>query len=272
MARTTALWLALALLAGTPGCRSRCDLVEAELRTRERQLRETQGELMRAETMNEALENTLRDRHGHPPALKPGPAAQVNDVQLGRGTGGIDEDKAPGDEGIQVVLVPRDVDGSAVKAPGLLKVTALEITPEGLKVPLSTWDVSAVQLRRSWRSGLLSTGYHVTLPWQKLPGTDRLRIVAQFLPLEGGAFEAERDVNVRVLAEASRPGAHVPLPAPHAPVVPPPVEVPTGPPPRSGPPPEPIPGPVLPGVPGQPVSRRVPAVELLIPVPAGPVP
>src|SRR5688500_8073620 len=139
----------LAFLLAAAGCRSRSDLVEAELRTKERELRELRGELMRAETMNEALENTLKDQRcadpvrGHPAVLRPGPASQVKDVQLGRGTGGIDEDRVAGDEGLQVVLVPRDVDGSAVKAPGTLKVTALEITPEGLKAPLSTWDVSA---------------------------------------------------------------------------------------------------------------------------------
>src|SRR4051812_14996619 len=148
MARRVAVWMAALSLAGAAGCRSKCDLVEAELRTKDRQLREAHGELMRAETMNEALENTLRDqRAAGPPVGRPSPLTLVKDVQLGRGTGGIDEDKVPGDEGIQVVLVPRDVDASPIKAPGLLRVTALEITPEGMKVPLSTWDVSANKLR-----------------------------------------------------------------------------------------------------------------------------
>src|SRR5439155_5677955 len=133
----------------------------------------------------------LRDQRTAQPVFRPGQIGLVKEIQLGRGTGGIDEDKVPGDEGIQVVLVPRDIDARAIKAPGTLRVTALEITPEGIKVPLSTLDVSANKLRQSWRSGLLSTGYHVTLPWQTVPRTEKLRIVAQFMPLEGGAFEAE---------------------------------------------------------------------------------
>jgi hypothetical protein len=275
MRRPLVLCLAITLSAAA-GCRSRCDLVEAELRTKDRQLRELQGELMRTTTMNEALENTLRAQQcgppGGPPGFRPGavPGAQVKDIQLGRGTGGIDEDRIPGDKGIQVVLVPRDMDGSPIKAAGNLKVTAVEITPEGLKNPLSTWDVSALQLRRSWRSGLLSTGYFVTLPWQKVPATEKLRIVAQFYPLEGGAFEAERDVTIRLLAGA-RPGGAA-CPAPPAGLGPP-----TGlapPTPLEGqpaqpilPPPEPVPAPMTPGTPTG-SSKPWRPVELLPPRPA----
>jgi hypothetical protein len=271
MRRPHVLCLALALTA-LAGCRSRSDLVEAELRTRERQLRETHAELMRAEAMNEALENTLKDQRCAQPVFRPGPSAQIKDIQLGRGTGGIDEDRVPGDEGLQVVLMPRDIDGSAVKAPGTLRVTALEVTPEGLKVPLSTWDVSALQLRRSWRSGLLSTGYFIALPWQKLPSTERLRVVATFQPLEGGAFEAERDVTVRLLAEPLR---HQPPIAPPS-GTPAPIETPVGPQPRTDPtqpPPEPLPHAPTPGAPPAVPNglwQPVPAsAELLPPQPAG---
>jgi hypothetical protein len=278
MRRTCLVCLALALAAAT-GCKSRSDLVEAELRTKDRQLREARGELMRAEAMNEALENTLKEQRCAQPVLRPGPGASVKDVQLGRGTGGIDEDKVPGDEGLQVVLVPRDVDGSAVKAAGSLRVTALEITPEGLKAPLSTWDVSALQLRRSWRSGLLSTGYFIALPWQRLPSTERLRLVATFLPLEGGAFEAERDVTVRLLAEPHRHQPPLAPPTPQAPpagLAPPvPLETPVGPPPRPDtptlPPPEPLPGAPTPGAapstPGGPWLPAAPTASLLPPRP-----
>jgi hypothetical protein len=247
MIRARYVWV-IAFLAAA-GCRnSRSELVEAELRTRDRELREMRGELLKAETMNEALENTLRAQQCAQPVLRPGSTtgflSQVKDIQLGRGTGGIDEDKIPGDEGIQVVLVPRDIDGSPIKAPGTLKVTALEISPEGLKTPLSTWDVSALQLRRSWRSGLLSTGYFVALPWQKIPTSEKLRIVATFQPLEGGTFEAERDVTIRLLAEATRcpaAGLGPPVPATGGPTLPSP---PVGPQPRSVetiPPPQPPP-------------------------------
>jgi hypothetical protein len=272
MRRSQIAWLFIALLAAA-GCKnSRSELVEAELRTKDRELREARGELLRCETMNEALENTLRAQKCAQPVMRPsaGYLSQVKDIQLGRGTGGLDENCVPGDIGIQVVVVPRDVDGSPIKAPGTLTVSAVEINPEGLKTPLSTWEISALQLRRSWKSGLFSTGYFVALPWQKLPTTEKLRIVATFHPLDGGAFEAERDIVIHPIAQMipvrPTPGAAVigpPLPATGGPALPPNIPV--------GPPPRPAGNPPPPGTPSQ--SKRWPTEslnELRVPGPAGP--
>src|SRR5262245_58318540 len=91
------------------GCHS-CDLVEAELRTRENELRELRDELGRAEAQNEALmRETCTLRHGGPVAITPELAAQVYTVRritLGRGTGGYADDNCPGDQALQVVLEP----------------------------------------------------------------------------------------------------------------------------------------------------------------------
>jgi hypothetical protein len=237
-------WVALVFLVAA-GCRSRSDLVEAELRTRDRQLRETQGELMQATTINQALENTLRAQQCNQPVSRPctsGFMSPIKDIQLGRGTGGVDENRVPGDQGLMVVLVPRDIDDSPIKAPGTLRVTALQISPEGIKSPLSTWDVSALKLRQSWRTGLFSTGYFVPLPWQSLPTTEKLRIVATFCPLEGGQFEAEKDITIKLSPDAIRcpPTTSGPAilgpPQPATGIIGPALpnnSVPTGPPPRT---------------------------------------
>src|SRR5262249_32759454 len=150
-------------------------LIEAELRTREREVRALRADLDRAESFNAALQSTLVAQ----PAVFPHPVAgpggvvidgpqavmsgTVKQIVLGRGTGGVDEDGSPGDEALQVVITPQDSDGSAVKVPGNAVVQAFELTPDGLKVPLSRWEVPALELQRNWRSGLFTTGYSVTL-------------------------------------------------------------------------------------------------------------
>jgi hypothetical protein len=226
------LVLGLAAALACTGCRSpRSDLVEAELRTKDRQLRESQEELLFQRSMNQALENTLRERQcvQPTPAIRSGYGPSIKDVQLGRGTGALDDDRRPGGDGILVVLVPRDVDTSPVKVAGALKVAAFEVTPEGLKAPLSTWDVPTTDLRKSWRTGLLSSGYHVSLPWQRFPTTEKVRIIATFLPLEGGIYEAEKDVMIRLASEPrSCPPSELlpPTPAPGTPLLPPPTAIP----------------------------------------------
>jgi hypothetical protein len=214
----------LGLLAAATGCRN-CDLVEAQLRTCERELREAREELAQAECHNEAL---LRELHGlrcsQAAKLTPELASQtytLRQIALGRLTGGHDSDDCPGDEALQVVLEPRDADGHAVKAPGAVHVEALQITPEGLKMPLDSWDLSPEQVRRSWRSGFLSTGYTLTLPWKSWPTSDRLRVVARLTLADGRTFEAERDVSVR-LTPAARQRTSPPLLLEEAPRPPPP--------------------------------------------------
>ncbi len=45
----------------------------------------------------------------------------VKEIVLARGTGGVDEDGVPGDEGLMVVVVPKDEDGAAVKVPAKVR-------------------------------------------------------------------------------------------------------------------------------------------------------
>jgi hypothetical protein len=224
MRRRLGLFLGLALLGTVNGCRN-CDLVEAELRTLERDLSQIRDELFRSEAHNDALHRELRALRQGGDKTTPEAAAQkysLRQLVLGRGTGGTDDDGVPGDDGLQVVIEPRDGDGHAIKAGGVLYVEAVEITPEGLKAPLSTWELSPDQLRRTWRSGLLSSGYHVALPWKAWPSSEKVRVVARLTLDDGRAFEADRDVTIRLTPAAKRKA----LPAPSAPPPGPELELP----------------------------------------------
>src|SRR5207245_658854 len=84
------------LLAG--GCRN-CDLVEAELRSRDVDLRDVRADLARVEAQNEALVRELTSvRHGAASTISPELASQtytLKQITLDRGTGGLDEDNIP---------------------------------------------------------------------------------------------------------------------------------------------------------------------------------
>ena len=225
MRRPVLLLVGLGVFAAAAGCQN-CDLVEAELRSRNSQVHELQEELHRAEAYNTALQRELQDLRQNPSLkLSPELAAQTYTVQqvvLGRQTGGYMNGNGPGDDALQVVLQPRDPDGHDIKAPGALHVTALQVSPEGLKTPLSSWDLTPDQLRRTWRSGLFSTGYYVILPWKAWPSSSKLRVVAQFSLADGRAFEVDRDVTIHLATEAPHkppltppdegPGPHLPGP------------------------------------------------------------
>lgn len=211
-----------------PGCKSnkKYDLIEAELRTRDRELAETRHALDQARNVNRAYEGSRGPAlPGAPvhPASSPGSACPVSEIALARGTGGVDDDGVPGDESLMVVIVPTDEDKSAVKVMARATVAAWEVSPQGIKTPIGAWDVSADQLRPTWRSGLLATGYFVALPWQTYPTTNRVRVAVRLTTTDGRTFEADRDVTVHPVA---RGGPALPYPVtpgvayPSTPVVP----------------------------------------------------
>jgi hypothetical protein len=201
MRRPVLSLLTLALSAAI-GCRSPgSDAVEAELRARDEDLRVVRSELERTTAYNQYLQRELHNvQHPGPvpPDGAPLPDCRVKTITLGRQTSGYEADGIPGDEALQVVLEPRDADNHTIKAAGTLQVQALEVLPEGVKKPLSAWQLSPDELRKTWKSGLLSTGYFIVLPWKSWPTTTKVRVVAQFLSEDRRLFEADKDVTVRV--------------------------------------------------------------------------
>jgi len=199
-----ALLLLAALLA--PGCRN-TELLESELRARDRDIRELREEVARLGLHNEAVQRELGATCHGSWKLVPETASQifaVHRITLGRGTGGYDQDHQLGDEALQVVVEPRDGEDHVIKAQGTLAVTALEVSPEGIKTPFSAWTVPAEQLRRSWRSGFFTTGYVLVLPWQKDPHTEKVRVVVRLETPDGRLFETDRDIRVNLRPDVLR--------------------------------------------------------------------
>lgn len=215
----TALGLGLTLITGLGGCRAnKCGPIEAELRAREDDVRVLRDELDRSEFINQALSRELCAVRGQPGPLgvieKPSEPYPVRSIRLGRGTSGRAAD-CGGDDALQVQVEPIDCDGQTLKAPGCLYVEAIEVTKEGLKRVLSTWEVPQEELRRKYQNGLINSGYMLTLPWKTPPSTEKLRVLARFTLVDGRVFEADKDITVRVLPEHKRRTITAPvMPAP----------------------------------------------------------
>jgi len=211
---------AVGLLWSLAGCRTGTELVEAELRRMEREneqlsqkLRDCQCEVRLLEAEYERLLHELRTTG----KAEVRGLAYLKGITLGRLTGGLDDDpECPGDDALVVVLEPRDLDDQVVKVPGHVHVDVYEINPQGLKQPLSSWDIPARELRGKWESPLLgSPAYRLILRWKVIPHYDRLRVVVRFTTLDGQMFETDRDVTIRPpRREPDRCRTHAPQTAP----------------------------------------------------------
>jgi hypothetical protein len=194
--RFVLLCLVLGLAAG---CRNR-DLLENELRHREELYRDALDEQRKAECRVESLQREVEVLRQGQPKLSPEQAALslgVKRITLGRATGGYDKDGLPGDELLQVVVEPRDCDDHVIKAPGTLQICALEITPQGLKLPLCTWQLGPEELSKTWKQGLLSTGYTLFLPWKQQPHSEMVRVTVRLIVADSRVYETDKDVKVR---------------------------------------------------------------------------
>jgi hypothetical protein len=199
------LFLPLAFLV--TGCaHNRSDRVESDNRTKAMLLQDALEQQRISEARIAALQ-AENDALRQGAKITPEQAAAtygLKRIVLGRGTGGYDHDNIPGDELLQVVVEPRDTDDHTIKSPGTLQISALEITPQGLKVPLCMWDIPPEQLRSSWKQGLLSTGYTLTLPWKVLPVVENVRVVVRFVTPDQRVYEADKDIKVRLVPGAAQ--------------------------------------------------------------------
>lgn len=229
----------LGLLLLTCGCRffhseTRYDLLEAEIRTRDEQIERLQAQVGQSQLLNATFaRQPVAGRRDLPSDCPPGlfqssgstPTLPLKDITLASGTGGVDEDRLPGDEYLNVTIAPRDADGTTVKVPMTAVVRAYEVSEAGLKIPIGQWDVSPDQMRKAWKSGLLSSGYFVPLQWDRLPTTGRVRVVARATTADGREFEADKEVRVKPIPGfGPRPTGPVIVPgqAPPANELPPP--------------------------------------------------
>jgi hypothetical protein len=199
--------LVLFLMAMTCGCHSnkRYDTIEAELRTKDRELIETRIALERSQNLNRAYEQSLRAQSqvsGQPTGRAPISTCSIREIVLARGTGGVDEDGLPGDESLMVVIVPRDEDRSEIKIAARAQIAVWEVTPQGLKNLIGNWDISPERLRPTWRNSVISTGYFVAIPWQTFPTTEKIRIAVRLTTVDGQTFETERDIMVKLVPQA----------------------------------------------------------------------
>jgi hypothetical protein len=260
------LALSLLILGALCGCRGNreCrDAVEQELRAREDDVRQLKADLDRSEFYNQALAKELAAVRGQPGpdgvVEKPTERYPVRSIRLGRGTAGRPAD-CGGDDALVVQVEPIDCEGQTIKAPGCLYIEVVEINKEGLKRPLSSWDIPRDQLRGKWQSGLFNTGYILTFPWKTAPSTEKLRVLARFTLVDGRMFEADKDITVRLLPEHQRrvaPTLPAPTPSPSH-TLPGPMEVI---PPESDIPPPPVPPPGVTPIPTTPPKATPASTE-----------
>ncbi len=110
-------------------------------------------------------------------------------------TGGIGSSTRPSDEGLLVVVEPRDFGGNIVNVPGPISVALLDPALTGEQARLARWDFSAAQTQGMFRMGP-QQGILLRLPWTSTPALDRLKVFVRYTTRDGKKLQAERLISV----------------------------------------------------------------------------
>ncbi len=110
-------------------------------------------------------------------------------------TGGIGTGGRHGDEGLLVVVEPRDFGGNIINAAGNISVALLDPAVTGESARLGRWDFTVAQTQGMIRTGA-QPGIHLQLPWTSTPAHDRLKVFVRYTTRDGRKLQAERLIGV----------------------------------------------------------------------------
>jgi hypothetical protein len=150
-------------------------------------------------------------------------------------TGGQDFDRQPGDDGLTVLIEPRDRDGQFVPQPAKISIVLIDPAVLGPQARVARWDFEPDVAAKVLRDTALDRGLHFRMPWPKEPPAhDRLQLFVRYWCDDGRKLEAQRPITVRLPRRTAQawarrtsnanadPSPSATSPAPHAPASPPP--------------------------------------------------
>lgn len=143
------------------------------------------------------------------------PSEQVMAISLHEtATAGYNDDGQPGDDGVRVVIEPRDAQGNLLAAPAKISVVLMDPLQSGNAARLGRWDFTVEQAAMSYAKSAESEGLHLELPWyQAVPQHGELHMFVRYHTADGRKIDVDRSLTVALRPQAQRPPA-LPVPSP----------------------------------------------------------
>jgi hypothetical protein len=124
---------------------------------------------------------------------------QVQRLQVGRYTGGVNTDNRPGDDAVKVMFSPIDQQGSELKAAGSLTVELYDLAAPADRNLVGKCSYSVQDMSRFWYSGFATYHYSVVCPFMSPPRHEEITIRIAFTEyLTGKVFTAQTTAKVNL--------------------------------------------------------------------------
>ncbi len=130
---------------------------------------------------------------------------RATSISLHRATGGTDSDGKVGDDGLRVVVQPKDASGDVVKRAGAFEIELFDLAVEQGDRRLGKWQFTVDQAAKEWVSGILGvSGYSFQMPWPegRTPQHDHLTVVVRMTTLDGRPLTGQKDIVITLPGQA----------------------------------------------------------------------
>jgi hypothetical protein len=131
-----------------------------------------------------------------------GRGAKIERITLARNlTGGYNADRMPGDEGITVLIEPRDKDNQIINVPGPVSVVLLDedLRDQGDAARIAQWEFATHELAPFFRHSMMGQGFYLELRWPgEAPKHSNLHLFVRYEAEDGRKLQAERAIEVKL--------------------------------------------------------------------------
>jgi hypothetical protein len=122
-----------------------------------------------------------------------------------RMTGGLDRDRRNGDEGILVLVEPRDDQGKLSRVPGAVSVVLMDPSQTGDASRVARWDFQAHEFDKHFKKSPFGTGLEYELNWPKdAPASRDLMLFVRYISPEGTKLTSDTPLAIRLAGDYPR--------------------------------------------------------------------
>lgn len=140
-----------------------------------------------------------RERPAAPEAIPLPPAdSKVTHIHLNPLlTGGADFDRQPGDEGLSIVLEPRNAADQYVPQAGAVSVVVLDPSKAGDAARIARWDFTLTAAQQKLQTTSAAKGLHLEMPWPaSAPSSNQLQLFVRYETADGRRLQTDREIYI----------------------------------------------------------------------------
>jgi hypothetical protein len=132
------------------------------------------------------------------PSADGGDPSRVTRITLNHAhTKGYNADDLPGDEGVSLLIEPRDANGAVLRAAGRLSIVVLDPTLSGNAARVARWNFTEEDAAMHHQAGTDALRFNLRWP-EQLPANPNLKLYVRLTRADGQKFDAEQDLHIAV--------------------------------------------------------------------------